>query len=251
MPEARTSPGSGTTAPLFLEEPNYELIRSRRRSLSLQVYPDGRVVLRVPLRASLREISEFYASHHDWMQKELAQPRPRQQPAWVCRDGATFRYLGQEHCLRLGAGKRQLLWSENELRIELPSASETGYQRMLEAWFRQQARDCFSRFIDQHFAYFAARGHACPSLQLKKMRSRWGSLSTRGYINLNIALMQFDPACIEYVVVHELCHLEYMNHGVRFKALMTRLLPDWRARNRQLEQQARQGGLVFAVGGGA
>lgn len=245
------SEGSGTTAPLFLEEPDYELIRSRRRSLSLQVYPDGRVVLRVPLRASLKEIGEFYTSHRDWMQKKLARPRPQQQPAWVCRDGATFRFLGQERRLCLEAGKRQLLWSENGLQIGLPAASEAGYQKLLEAWFRQQARDCFSGFIDQHFAYFAARGHARPTLQLKKMRSRWGSLSTRGYINLNIALMQFDPACIEYVVVHELCHLEYMNHGVRFKALMTRLLPDWQVRNRELEQQARQGGLVFAVGGGS
>ena len=77
--------------------------------------------------------------------------------------------------------------------------------------------------------------HRMPVLRVKKMRSRWGSLSRRGYINLSLALMQYPPAVIDYVVMHELCHLEYMHHGPAFHALMDRRMPDWPARKRRLD----------------
>lgn len=66
------------------------------------------------------------------------------------------------------------------------------------------------------------------------MKSRWGSLSSRGYINLNLELIKTPLPCIEYVVLHELCHLEHMNHGPGFRRLLSQCLPDWQQRRQQL-----------------
>src|SRR5690554_7982974 len=68
------------------------------------------------------------------------------------------------------------------------------------------------------------------------MRTRWGSLSQRGYINLNLAFIQLPEALMELVVVHELCHLKHFDHGVGFKQLMTQCFPDWRERERALQR---------------
>ena len=107
---------------------------------------------------------------------------------------------------------------------------------MLDTWYREQARRHFNTEIDRQFPFFADRGHARPLLRVKRMKSRWGSLSSRGYINLNLALIQLPRPCLEYVVTHELCHLEHMNHGPGFQRLMDQRLPDWRARKALLNR---------------
>ena len=104
----------------------------------------------------------------------------------------------------------------------------------LSRWYRAQAETVFNRFIDQHFPFFAERGHSRPALRIRTMKSRWGSLSSRGFINLNAELIKTGLACIEYVVVHELCHLEHMNHGPGFRRLLSQRLPDWERRKREL-----------------
>ena len=112
---------------------------------------------------------------------------------------------------------------------------EAAVSHAVHEWWRGLARTRFQESIERQFPWFAERGHRLPVLRVKKMRSRWGSLSRRGYINLSLALMQYPPAVIDYVVMHELCHLEYMHHGPAFHALMDRRMPDWPARKRRLD----------------
>ncbi|MBM4195714.1 MAG: M48 family metallopeptidase [Gammaproteobacteria bacterium] len=116
---------------------------------------------------------------------------------------------------------------------------------------KQEAARHFAAIIEEQFAPFAARGHPLPRLTLRWMRTRWGSLSTRrrGYLRrwfgggppeparmtLNLALLEAPRQCVEYVVVHELCHLEHQGHGPAFYRLMETLMPDWRGRKRRLE----------------
>jgi predicted metal-dependent hydrolase len=99
-----------------------------------------------------------------------------------------------------------------------------------------QAKVVFQELIDQwwpHFYQGALIGR--PVLRVKKMRSRWGSLSSKGYINLNMKLMEFDPAIIEMVVVHELCHSHYFDHSANFYRLMAEKLPNYKTIEAQLK----------------
>ncbi len=114
--------------------------------------------------------------------------------------------------------------------------SEKGVPRAVERWLRQQARPLFEDSIERQFGWFAGQGYTRPVLRVKKMRTRWGSLSAKGYINLNMALLHYPPAALDYVVMHELCHLQHMDHGPGFHALMDARMPDWRQRKTLLEQ---------------
>lgn len=203
-----------------------------------------RVELRAPLRASRADIDAFFVSRQGWLQRTL-QTVDAAPPPWRCEEGAPLWLLGESLTLRLLTGKVGV-WGEGEqLCLSLPQAQEARYLALLQGWYRQQAEHIFQRYIDLHFPYFAALGHTRPTLRIKRMKSRWGSLSARGNLNLNLALLQYAPDCIEYVVVHELCHLQHMNHGAGFKALQAQLLPDWQVRKAQLDVQARSQSLPF------
>jgi len=220
---------------------DYSVVRSRRRSLELRLYPDRRVEVRVPLRASERDISAFVASKSDWLQRRLdalaENPVVTLTPLQY-GDGDEHLFLGQRYPLSLSSSKRAHTALHQGRLCLLTPAPEDAEQvaKQLQRWYRQQGEVVFTQMIEQHFPFFAKRGHQQPRLRMRVMKSRWGSLSSRGYINLNLELIKAPLASIEYVVVHELCHLEHMNHGPKFRALMSQQLPDWPQRKRELNQ---------------
>jgi predicted metal-dependent hydrolase len=213
----------------------FELVRSRRRSLEVRVFPDGRVQVRAPLRLARHRVDAFVNERSGWIRRQqealASQPRPR----W--RHGDPCRHLGETLILDIRVANRRQVWrQDNELRVALPEgADEARVREAVEHWWRGQARELFQQRIERLFPWFAERGHRMPILRVKRMRTRWGSLSQRGYINLSLSLMRYPLAVIDYVVMHELCHLEYMHHGPEFHALMDRRMPDWRQRKQCLE----------------
>ncbi|WP_300411172.1 SprT family zinc-dependent metalloprotease [uncultured Alcanivorax sp.] len=214
---------------------DYELIRSKRRSLELRVLDDGRVQVRAPQRASLRMVQTFVDSRRQWIadQQQRQASRPRQR--W--QDGAAFPFRGQSLTMDVSAGRNAVVVSGGYLQIRVPEPdSEPAVRQAVENWLRKQARPLFEDSIARQFPWFASQGFSQPVLRVKKMRTRWGSLSARGYINLNMALLHYPPAALDYVVMHELCHLQHMDHGPGFHALMDARMPDWRQRKQLLDQ---------------
>lgn len=218
---------------------DYTLIRTRRRSMELRLYPDRRIEVRVPLRSSQRDISDFIASKADWLQRRLASlPVPAPVPALQYCQGEAHLFLGERYPLLLMRHNRAITaLQDGQLCLHTPAPEDAEKVRaQLQRWYRQQAELVFNRLIDERFAAFAARGHRRPTLRVRSMKSRWGSLSSQGYINLNLELIKTPLHSIEYVVVHELCHLEHMNHGPGFHRLLGEQLPDWHARRQELNR---------------
>ena len=121
------------------------------------------------------------------------------------------------------------------VRVAEPE-QEMAVRSAVEGWMRRQAKPVFEDSIERQFHWFEQQGFVRPTLRIKKMRTRWGSLSARGYINLNMALLHYPADALDYVVMHELCHLKHMDHGPGFHALMDARMPDWRHRKTLLEQ---------------
>ena len=196
---------------------------------------DGRVQVRAPQRASLRMVQAFVDSRRHWIAEQQRQQASRPRQRW--RDGDPLAFRGE--ILRLdvcqGATRVEQQGGYLQVRVAAPD-QESGVEQAVHSWLRRQARPLFEDSIDRQFHWFAAQGHARPTLRVKKMRTRWGSLSARGYINLNMVLLHYAPAVLDYVVMHELCHLQHMDHGPGFHALMDARMPDWRARKALLEQ---------------
>ncbi len=198
---------------------------------------ERRVEVRAPLKASDRDIADFVRSRDDWLRRTLARMAEEPQPIYLRNvQGARHPYRGRVIVLHLETGSRRIVLDDDRLRVRLPDLAPEKISRALDRWYRERAREHFETAIDRHFPFFAERGHRRPVLRVKRMKSRWGSLSQRGYINLSLSLVQLPPVCLDYVVAHELCHLEQMNHGPRFHALMDRVMPDWRARSRLLNR---------------
>lgn len=220
--------------------PAMEWIRSARRSLELRVLADGRVELRTPWHTSRQEALTFVQTRALWLSKALAKTHAKLPPSTRKQFAPDAQHclLGKIFPLHFVEQSRgRVRFEKDHWRVELPAAQWSHQQtveRLLNLWYRQAARPIFERLIDQHFPLFAELGYSRPRLTVRQMTSRWGSMSSQGALSLNAELMKYPLPLIEYVVVHELCHLKYMNHGAGFKALQARVLPDWQQRRQQL-----------------
>ena len=215
-----------------------DIRRSRRRTLSLEVHADLRVIARAPLHCPDVAIEAFIASRQHWIARQLehfAQRPPALETHYA--DGETHWFLGEPLQLRLAPRSKTAI-------AHRPGVLEVGGARVADAahtaravqhWYRAQARSVFIELILRWQAHPRFARYPVPELKIRLMRTRWGTFSPRTGMTLNLALIHAPLAAIEYVVVHELCHYRYRGHGKGFYALMDAVLPDWRERKRLLE----------------
>jgi len=232
----------------------YAFVRSRRRSIGFRVDAQG-LSVRAPSWVPLREVEAALRSRGDWILRKLQEQRLRpSHPAasqdW--RDGATLPFLGRMLLLRVDSAPAQCSRASaprledttaapglaQVLRLRLPGTDKPAalLERLVQGWLKQQARTLFVQRLD-HFA--PQLGVQWRSLALSSARTRWGSARSDGSIRLNWRLLHFEPAVIDYVVVHELCHLREMNHSPRFWQLVAGVLPDYRVLRQQLKEPTR------------
>lgn len=223
----------------------YELrLSPRRRTLAIEVHPDLRVIVRAPDGADERWIAGHVAGRGRWIGRTLELYRgrgaePSRQPRFV--SGATHEYLGERYRLQVDRAQRDgVSVVADGICVTLRGeATPERVRTALEAWYRERALEAGNEIIEERFGVFRRWGHQRPSLRIRKMTRRWGSLAGRRRMTLNLALIRAPRPCIEYVVVHELCHLEHSGHGAGFYRLMDELMPDWRSRRQRLEAMSR------------
>jgi len=93
----------------------------------------------------------------------------------------------------------------------------------------------FSKLFADCWIAFDKGKYVKPTMQIRKMEKRWGTLSAKGKLTLNVNLIQAPKECIEYVIIHEFCHLAHHNHSAEFHQLLEQVMPDWVKRKRKLE----------------
>jgi predicted metal-dependent hydrolase len=202
----------------------YTLRRAPRRSIGLSIDHRG---LRVaaPRHASLAEIEQLIRKHAVWVTKKLDEWRERRAAApFHLADGARLPYLGDWLQIRIASGDNRVIWAGDGSLTLLPRKGADA-DALLDKALRQRARELFEQRLAQQAARF---GIAPPRLSLSSARTRWGSCSLKTGIRLNWHLIHCAPPLIDYVIVHELAHLEEMNHGPRFWAIVARYFPDYR-----------------------
>ena len=224
----------------------YELKRGKRRTIGFSVGRDG-LAVSAPKWVPLQEIDQAVLGKSGWIVKKLIDTRERhrqqesQRTDW--RDGAVFPFLGEPVRLVLDARQpHSALVPEaagtgaaRVLRLKLPAdAGPAQIERMVHAWLIAQALPVFTARLD----FFAPQlGVQWRKLSLSSAATRWGSASSSGAIRLNWRLMHLKPALIDYVVVHELSHLRFMDHSPRFWATVQGVMPEHAVLRRQLKDE--------------
>jgi len=205
---------------------------ARRRTLSLRLDADGALTVSAPHTLSLAAIREFVAAHRGWIGARRALLAAAFPPPLALADGAALPYLGGHLNLRVVPRVPARCRREQGLLV-VHAPDGKAARRALETWWRREA----ARHFEARVAHYAARvGRAPRRVSVRAQRSRWGSCTSRGTVSLNWRLLQAPPAIVDYVVVHELCHLLVPNHSPRFWAEVARVLPDWRERRRALRR---------------
>jgi predicted metal-dependent hydrolase len=226
--------------------PSYILRRSARsRRLRITIDPELGLVVTIPPATRRgwahpeRLIEGFLREREPWIRRHLdrqAKQRAELAARGGLTDGASIRYLGELHRLRVVAvdvGRRSTVartvgLAGPELRVELIARDRDRADRVLEAWFRDQARFAIDATIQDHAA---ALGVAAAAVALRDPRSRWGSASRQGRLMFSWRLILAPPEALETVVIHELAHLKVFGHGPRFWAVVASRRPDhveWR-----------------------
>jgi len=210
---------------------------SSRRTLGIEVHPDGRVLVRAPVGCPEALIAERVQKRAAWISRQLAEfgrYRPRTPPRHYV-SGESHLYLGRQYRLKLFAGDETgVKLARGRLLVSLPGKHQPDrVKALLHRWYLERARAVFAEVLDASVGLF--RGVRHPRVSVRAMQTRWGSLSRGGTMTLNVDLVRAPRPCVEYVVTHELCHLTHRNHDAQFFRLLGRVMPDWERRKRRLE----------------
>ena len=223
----------------------YTVRRSNRRKKTLQVkVSGGAVVVSVPAAARDREVHAFVENHGDWILAKLNEKQP--EPCTLSFEtGDTIPVLGQDALLSVeeGLGRGPVVWMKNEVvRAKVPpwmNADERKrhVREALVEWYRTLV----AQFLEESVAEWLPRmGRSeMPRVLVRDQRSRWGSCSSDGTLRFSWRLAMVQPQLVESVVVHELAHLEVMNHSKAFWDVVERAMPDAKKRRKLLNEAAR------------
>ena len=211
---------------------SYKLVRSQRRTVSIGVEPDGSVVVRAPKRLSTAEIDGFVAREREWIARKQALQRQRADahPALSIRSGEGFPFLGRTLTLVVSSEARAVSLEGGVLVF--PRRLMDRGEAALKQWYRRQALELLSARTAQ---IAEAAGISYAAVTVTDARHRWGSCGADGRIHFAWRLIMAEPAAIDYVIVHELCHRLELNHSDAFWCHVAALLPDWRPRETWLK----------------
>jgi predicted metal-dependent hydrolase len=215
----------------------FELIYSARKTLGIAVRQDQGVVVTAPEGSDLDTIKAHVHKHGGWILKQQQEldryPGPPPPREYV--SGETFTYLGRRYRLKVYDSPKDIVKpTRGWLRVYAQDSDPARIERLVETWYRKHAKRIFTTRLESCYLRAKHLDISYPELSVRRMKNRWGSCPGPGRILLNVRLVQAPPECIDYVIVHELCHLVEASHGSRFETLMDRLLPDWRERREKL-----------------
>lgn len=215
----------------------YRLIFSDRKSLGITVTPDMEVLVKAPEGASTEKIKEGIRKKAPWILKQQSfflSFHPKQ-PARRFLSGETHLYMGRQYLLKVTESTKEEVRYKGRY-IEVSASRKEKVAPLLKQWYRQKAKDKFSEIAEPLIQRFKKYGVEPSALYIQEMPTRWGSCTPKGKIILNPELIKAPRPCIEYVIVHELCHLVHHDHTQKFFDLQTKEMPDWERWKDKLEK---------------
>lgn len=210
-----------------------------RTRLSISVHPDGAVTALAPASRTVGEVAAHLQQRRSWIAKQRRhfckfQPLPGEK-RFVA--GETHLYLGRQYRLRIHEAQTASVKLVGRFfHVSVSDRSDVrSIADAMDRWYRSHAEAIFRERLEYCLEAAASLRSQPIRLRIRPMKRRWGSCSNAGTITLNTDLVKAPLHCIEYVIMHELCHLRVHDHSPAFFRLLGRYMPDWRRRKGRLE----------------
>ena len=217
-----------------------QVVRSRRKTVALHVSIDG-ATIRIPLKFPLTEAEAFVRKKSSWIKQKLTLADAV--PVRSFSSGSLHAYLGEAYPLVhiVSTGRAVIRFNDEQFQLHAAAMPDTAAVRiLLMRCYRKAAAD----YLAQRTLLLADKTGLHPTkISVRQYKSRWGSCNARGELQLNWQLIQAPVEIVDYVIIHELCHLKQLNHSPAFWLQVSQYYPDYRGARQWFK--ANGAGLLF------
>jgi predicted metal-dependent hydrolase len=218
---------------------SYRIVRSRRTTADIVVERDGRVIIRAPTRLLDEDIEDIVESKRYWIYKTLAEWRDLNATRVLreYRNGEGFLYLGRSYRLSLVADQDEPLVLRTGRFCLRRDLVDHGEAAAAKSAFREYFIVRGQERITQRVHYYAPKvGVTARDIEVRELGHRWASCSPKGNLAFHWKCMMASPTIIDYIVVHELCHIHFMDHNQAFWNEIDKVMPDYHERKEWLRK---------------
>jgi predicted metal-dependent hydrolase len=223
-----------------IEDIEFSVIYSRRRSIGISVLPDSSVIVRVPYLTSLKTINRIVTEKYGWVLKHRDNYRKLDKSS-INRSytsGEKHLFRGNESALKIEkSGKSFIRFYDSTIELGINKTDDAkSIKRLLYKGYRNEALILFPELMKKVLHEHEIQMFKPTRLVIRTMKRRWGSCSNKGIITLSTELVKLSDLYIEYVITHELCHLKHHNHGPNFYKLLSDVFPEWKTVRKELRK---------------
>ena len=220
----------------------YEVHRKKVKNINLRIKPNLEVYISVPINLHRDYIENFIRSKEEWIKSVLKKVEnvKEKQKDFEYKTGEIHKFLGKEYNLTVKTGNFNAVSLKNNIRPNeiILTVNENIFEnidekkKIMEKWYFENAKKLFLQFMEK---WLEILDENVEKVAIKPMKTRWGSCNyVKRYINLNTELIKRTPFEIEYVILHELTHLKYPNHGRGFYNYIERYMPNYKVAEKML-----------------
>ena len=214
-------------------EVEYKITKKKIKNFIIRIYPDLRITVSVPLHASSKDIENFIQNKKEWIETTLNRIKIANQNMKNLKEN-TIKILGREVEKKIiESDLERIRLTDTSIYIYSKDIDNAKIEKKLLEWKVEKLKVILDEYLTK---YTKLLNKNINYYQIKKLSSAWGIYYKReNYISFNFDLIEKDIECIEYVVLHELCHIFYMNHQKDFWALVEKYMPDYKIRRKKLK----------------
>ena len=211
----------------------YTITKKKIKNFIIRIYPDLRIAISVPLHASNKDIENFIQSKKEWIETTLKKIKIAKENKNNLKENI-IKILGKEIEKKIiESDLERIRLTDTSIYIYSNDIDNAKIEKKLLEWKVEKLKVILEEYLEK---YTKLLNTNINYYQIKKISSAWGIYHKKeNYITFNFDLIEKDIECIEYVVLHELCHIFYMNHQKNFWTLVEKYMPDYKIRRKKLK----------------
>ncbi len=211
----------------------YTVTKKKIKNFIIRIYPDLRIAVSVPLHASNKDIENFIQSKKEWIETTLKKIKIAKENKNNLKENI-IKILGKEREKKIiESDLERLRLTDTSIYIYSKNIDTLEIEKKLFEWEFEELKSILEKNLEK---YTKLLNTNINYYRIKKLSSAWGIYHKKeNYISFNFDLIEKDIECIEYVVLHELCHIFYMNHQKNFWTLLEKYMPDYKIRRKKLK----------------